>query len=343
MGVTDSWVAGREAVLAFERFCLDQRWVFHEVPGHADFGKDGYVDLVEASGAVTGGCFSVQIKGGRSRRRAGGYRLDASENNRRQWAASTLPVIGIVWDPNRSRLHWTDLSATLSTEGQKADLLVPETQHLNGEPEVRRFKKYLSSVAHRQASTLDLVSADDDLQLAGVDAAYYVGRTDGRALVLLRRLLFTIGVEARRSAVWALACAVPHADIFHTFDGSPDSDACRLLEPTLRWTVDEIVGLLELIDDEQGIDRGTFGQHVFHLLVMDPSHASKTADAAVAAARQGRDTAATWALVLAIYWAGEDGDAEFRRLLAAEPTLAETWAAEQIEQSLRDFGYVSLF
>ncbi|MBI2709797.1 MAG: DUF4365 domain-containing protein [Actinobacteria bacterium] len=106
MGVTDSWVAGREAVLAFERFCLDHRWVFHEVPGHADFGKDGYVDLVEASGAVTGGCFSVQIKGGRSRRRAGGYRIDASENNRRQWAASTLPVIGIVWDPDHSSLHW---------------------------------------------------------------------------------------------------------------------------------------------------------------------------------------------------------------------------------------------
>jgi hypothetical protein len=47
MSVTDSWVAGREAVLAFEHFCLDQRWVWHEVPGHADFGKDGYVDVTE--------------------------------------------------------------------------------------------------------------------------------------------------------------------------------------------------------------------------------------------------------------------------------------------------------
>ena len=343
MGITDSWVAGREAVLAFERFCLDQRWVFHEVPGHADFGKDGYVDLAEASGAITGGCFSVQIKGGRSRRRAGGYRIDGSDNNRRQWAASTLPVIGIVWDPERSRLHWMDLSETLSSKGLGADLLVPEAQHLDGEHEIRRFKKYLSSVAHRQASTLDLVSADDDLQLAGVAGAYYVGRTDGRALVLLRRLLFTMGEAARRSAVWALACAVPHADIFHTFEGSPDAEACRVLEPSLRWTVDEIVELLALVDEEQGIDRGTFGQHVYHLLVMDPSHASKTADAAVTAARRGRETAATWALVLAIYWAGEDGNAEFRRLLAAEPALAETWAAEQIGQSLRDFGYVSLF
>lgn len=198
-------------------------------------------------------------------------------------------------------------------------------------------------MAHRQASTLDLVSADDDLQLAGVAGAYYVGRTDGRALVLLRRLLFTMGEAARRSAVWALACAVPHADIFHTFDGSPDDKACRVLEPSLRWTVDEIVELLALIDEEQGIDRGTFGQHVYHLLVMDPAHANKTADAAIEAARRGSDPAAAWALVLAIYWAGEDGDAKFSRLLAAEPALGQMWAAEQIEQSLRDFGYVSLF
>jgi hypothetical protein len=343
MGLTDSWVAGREAVHAFARFSLDQRWVFHEVPGHADFGKDGYVDLVEASGAVTGGCFSVQIKGGRSYRRSGGYRIDGSENNRRQWAASTLPVIGIAWDPDRARLHWADLSATLNSEGLDAELHVPESQHLNGEPELRRFKKYVSSVAHRQASTLDLVSNDDDLQLAGVAAAYYVGRTDGRALILLRRLLFSMGEAARRSAVWALACAVPHSDIFHTFEGSPDPEACRVLEPTLRWTVDEIIELLALIDDEQGIDRGTFGQHVYHLLVMDPAHATKTADATIEVARRGTSTASAWGLVLAIHFAGDDGDAEFRRLLSAEPALGETWAAEQITQSLRDFGYVSLF
>lgn len=47
--------------------------------------------------------------------------------------------------------------------------------------------------------------------------------------------------------------------------------------------------------------------------------------------------------MLAIYWAGEDGNAEFRQLLAAEPALGETWGAEQIEQPLQDVGYVSLF
>lgn len=189
---------------------------------------------------------------------------------------------------------------------------------------------------------LDLLSSDADLQLAGVATAYSLGRTDGRALILLRRLLFTLADEAKRSAVWALAGAVPHPDIFHTFEGSPEGEACRVLEPSLRWAIDEIIGLLELIDDEEGLGRGSFGQHVYHLLVMDPSYAVKTADAAVKAAQRG-STAAAWALVLAVCWAGEEGDAELRRLLAAEPALAGTWATEQLDWSLQEFGFVSLY
>lgn len=41
------------------------------------------------------------------------------------------------------------------------------------------------------------------------------------------------------------------------------------LEPSLRWTVDEIVEVLALIDEEQGVD------HVYYLLVTDPAHAKR--------------------------------------------------------------------
>lgn len=56
------------------------------------------------------------------------------------------------------------------------------------------------------------------------------------------------------------------------------SEACRALESSLRWTVDEIVALLAPIDEDQGIDRGTFGQHVYHLLVMDLRTPSRPAE-----------------------------------------------------------------
>jgi hypothetical protein len=344
VSVTESWIAGREAVRAFEGFCLEQKWIWHEVPGQADFGKDGYVDIVTQAGALTGSCFAVQIKGGRSRRRSGGYRIEATANNRSQWAASTLPVIGIVWDPDLSRLFWMDLTSELNEHGSDADLFVPPVQHLGSAQEIRRFHKYIGSIAHRQASILDLVSPDPEFQMAAIAACYHVGRSDGRALILLRRLLFSLDSHARRSAVWALASAVPHPDIFGTAESSPDRTASALLEPTLHWTIEEIVELLGLIgEDEGGIDRGTFGQHLYQLVVMDPAHRNKAGDAAIHGMRKGASTAAAWALILAISWAGENGSAELDRLLTIEPALGDTWSVESIRAMLEDFGYLSLF
>jgi len=224
-----------------------------------------------------------------------------------------------------------------------AQLVVLASQHLGDERALGRFKKYVGSVAYRQASILDLASPNSDLELVAVAAAYHIGRTDGRALVLLRRLLRNLDDDARRSAVWALACAVPHPDILGSADGSPDNQACLFLEPTLRWTIEEIIELLVLIDEEQGIARGSFGQHVYHLLVMDPSFARKSAEAAIVSARRGPTSVASWALILAVYWAGDDGPAEFERLTATEPALADTWAAEQVAEVLGDVRYVSLF
>lgn len=343
MAVTDSWIAGREAVLAVERFCLDQRWVYFEVPGHADFGKDGYVDIVTEKGAVTGSCFAVQIKGGRSRRRSGGYRIEGSSNNRRQWANSTIPVIGLVWDPDMSRLFWLDLTDTLTTAGLNAELFVPASNHLTGGSEFRRFKKYVGSVAHRQASILDLVSPDADLQLAGIAAAYHIGRTDGRALVLLRKLFLGFHPEPRRSAVWALASAVPHPDILGSLDGSPDPAAEAVLERSIAWTVEEVCQLLDLIGEEGGVTRGSFGQHIHQLLIVDPAHKETMGRTAKKAALTGPPDVASWAFLLAVGWAGSNGVNEFERLLAEEPALGATWAAGQIARALEEVGYVSLF
>jgi hypothetical protein len=180
LSVTESWIAGREAVHAVSKFFLDQKWIFMEVPGYADFGKDGYVDMVTVAGEVTGRSFAVQIKGGRSRRRGGGYRIESTLNNRQQWHDSTMPVIGIVWDPDLSELFWIDLTATLNDLGLSADLSVPSSRHLCGQDGLRRFTKYIGSVAHRQASILDLLSPNPELQMAGVAAGYHIGRTDGR-------------------------------------------------------------------------------------------------------------------------------------------------------------------
>lgn len=198
MTVTEAWVAGREAVVAFESFCLSRHWVFVEVPGQNDFGKDGYVDIVE-DGTVSGSCFAVQIKGGRSHARAGGYVISGSPANRRQWAASTMPVIGIAHDRDTGNLHWVDLTELLNREGLEARLFVPSDQRLSESPHSGRdrFSKYIDSLAYRQSALLNLFSPDHQTQATGIQAAYRIGRSEGRALVFLRRVMFTLDEPLR--------------------------------------------------------------------------------------------------------------------------------------------------
>jgi hypothetical protein len=167
------------------------------------------------------------------------------------------------------------------------------------------------------------------------------GEIDRSHRKLAHRGSLTLAPAARRSAVWALASAVPHPDIFGSIDGSPDPAACAVLEASLQWSVEEIVGMLELVPD--GFERGMFGQHVYQLMVMDDDHQLKIIRAAIQAAQQGASEAASWALVLAVYWAGDDGGSQFAKLLAIEPALRDTWAAEQIGDVFQTFDNLTLF
>lgn len=327
--------------MAFHSFCLTQHWIFVEVPGQSDFGKDGYVDIVEPDGTVSGSCFAVQIKGGRSHARTDGFIIDGSEANRRQWAASTMPVIGVAHNRETNWLHWVDLTDLLNREGIDARLLAPSGQHLNGGPEVRRFAKYIDSLAFRQSALLNLFSDDGRTQVAGVRAAYRIGRADGRALVLLRRVMFSMDEATLREAVWALASAGPHPDLLGSWMSQVDPQAEALLEATLVWTPTEIVRLLSLVG-EGGFDRGSFGQHVHQLLIRDPSFKESMREVAVIAGRNGDHDVASWALLLSVAWAGEHGPSQWDELVARCPELLSCWAAESILGQLDAWGVVTL-
>src|SRR5438128_465678 len=78
--------------------------VFQEVSQDNDYGKDAYVDLVERE-AVTGVLVALQIKGGEKYKRATGYSIPI-EAHATIWLQSTVPIAGIVHDPDTSLLYW---------------------------------------------------------------------------------------------------------------------------------------------------------------------------------------------------------------------------------------------
>jgi hypothetical protein len=64
--VPDSWVTSKQAVNFFSTWCAARSWVFQPVDASNDFGKDGYVDITDDDGTLTG-----DRPGGRHRHRPG--------------------------------------------------------------------------------------------------------------------------------------------------------------------------------------------------------------------------------------------------------------------------------
>ena len=339
--ISDSWIAGNEAVALWSLFCARQHWPWLDNDGRTDFGKDGYVDLATSDGDVRGECFAVQIKGGVSRWGTAGYRIDADATKRARWARSTLPVIAVALDPSDEIFYWIDLTASLRNAPDEP-ILVPRSNSLGSAAGIEQFVRYAETVTHDFRYLLDLVSAGEEQQISAVAFAYFVGRTDGRSLVMLRRLLATLQPEAFHFAVFKLAQAAHHPDFFITKDSWVSEPARRLLRSAFDWSADEVVRLVHLID-EDGIQRGSFGQNVFHLLVDAPAGRTRVSDGLRRACSLCELEAAYQLLLIELYLAAEEGPKRLSELRRELPTLNDLDEIEMLEEHLMDWKTVEFF
>src|SRR5579859_3632547 len=105
-------VTSRDGVNVTRLFFEHQGCTFQEIGQQHDFGKDAYVDLADEAG-ITGLCVAIQIKSGNSYRNTSGNYVVPVDNHADIWRRSTVPVLGIVFDPNDSQLRWVDLTGYL--------------------------------------------------------------------------------------------------------------------------------------------------------------------------------------------------------------------------------------
>jgi len=106
-----SRVTSRDGVNAAQIFFEHYGCTFQEVGQQHDFGKDAYVDLADATG-ITPLCVALQIKAGMSYRTAKGDYVVLVESHADLWRRSTVPVFGIVRDPDDGQLRWADPPVT---------------------------------------------------------------------------------------------------------------------------------------------------------------------------------------------------------------------------------------
>ena len=337
--VPDSWVTSKQAVNFFSTWCAARSWVFQPVDTSNDFGKDGYVDITDDDGTLTGELFSVQVKGGESWTAAGGYRIPVGKH-RDVWMNSTVPVIGVVYDPRDGRLRWANLTAALREDREFASVHVPDGALLDENEQLQALMESVRATT-RPGLPMALGSDSDDGQEAAVWDCFAIARRNADALTAVRRCFLALGERGRLAGLVALAFCTPHPDVIWTKQNRLPDRIRRTVCASMRWNVPEMWQLLEMVDPETAFERGSVGQCIYMLLVEDPDCrelARRTAIATVTDAPM----VASWATAMYLYLAGEAGPAEWARLRAERPEIADVPYAEHFTVTLRDFGYITL-
>ena len=323
--VTDQWVTSRKALSAFGQFCLDQEWVFTELPQQFDFGKDGYLDFSK-SGKVSGLCIAVQVKGGASFRRVDGFTVSAKSKHRRLWSQSTIPVFCVVWDPD-DELYWINVTDLLKREGIDIPITIPHRNRLD-EDGLAAFVAAAQTAAEAAPSMVAFGSTDVELQTAAIWDCYGFGRHNPEYLVLLRRVMFHLEPSALELAVDALDTCSLSLDSFKDPTWMT-TEQRAIVRQSYRWTVDEAVALLDgVYDDGNGyFGYASFGRNIYWLIVGPEPYSEHFVRLVEAATRRAisedRLHAAAMGLTLWLYWLGEQGPAALDEMLRHHPKLAQ--------------------
>ncbi|MFG1617435.1 DUF4365 domain-containing protein [Nonomuraea wenchangensis] len=102
---------GRAAVNALRTLLERHDHIVQEIDGQNDFGEDLHVTFTE-DGRVTGDMVKVQVKGGSSWRRGGGYGVPVG-HHADTWADGNVPVFCVVHDAETGVLHWANATEQL--------------------------------------------------------------------------------------------------------------------------------------------------------------------------------------------------------------------------------------
>lgn len=315
---------------------------FQEIDQQQDVGKDVYVDLADKAG-ITPLCVALQIKSGLSYRTAKGDYVVPVDHHADLWRRSTVPVFGIVHDPEDSKLRWVDLTGYLRAhpDQERGNVPVVGRQTLD---EFALRGAFANAVrAYGARGTTDLVLnllSPDPFQTGAMYDAWALSRSDSKYLLLLRRLLMDLHPEATRRSIWLLSHVGSHPNVFFTKDNWIKPEAEGLLLPSFRWSPEELAHMLRAVDHSD-YGRGTLGECLDVLLYEDPNIVSKLHIAIALLLKDPDHTHAVRAATLALTHS-KDQKEERGLLISDFPALMEhEWfqdIAAALEESLERFA-----
>lgn len=341
---TSERVTGREGINAVQAFFERNLCVFQEVEQQNDFGKDGYVDLGNEDGVVSCLCAALQVKSGASYKSArGGYCIPL-DDHAETWRFSTVPVFGIVFDPDEDVLRWVDITGYLRNHPERNHGSVPVSRE-NILDELSLRGEFRAALAAYTASGLGSLTfnllASGPRQLDAVFDAWALGRFDARYFLILRRLILDLRSTALIQAVVLLSHAGDHPDIFWTKDNWVPQRVQDAILPSFRWSPEEIVHMLKAVDNEDW-GRGTRGQCIDVLFYEDRNVVSKLELAVGLLLEEGEELVAARAAVLSLTHS-RDQRQELERLAGQFPVLLEHEWFREVAATVREWGFINMY
>lgn len=327
--------------------------VVHEVDGRADYGRDLLIDLTE-DGELTGAVAGIQVKGDRRFVSDDGpWVLSASPKDARFWADSSVPVLGVLWDPLTSMMRWANLTdycrrPSAVPLNPTSDIAIPIAHVLDDETVpalVDQSRNYIRQSS--PAALLDLFGPDLATTIATVHDCYALGRVDARAFILLRRSLLSLEGEPLIRAIVFLSHLTDHPDIFwHKGNWIPQHIAERV-RPSFRWTTVEVHHLLKAVEDriregDGGWERGGLGQCLWHLLAPD-TNLTESATGAIGLFLRADDLDSAFRAMTLAQGRAHDPHAAVIAALTRYPQLAEHELAQDYLAEVERHGYVSVY
>ncbi len=315
------------------------------VDGAIDIGKDMYVDVTEESRA-TGEVIAIQVKGGESYQRRRGCAFSCTADDIALWEASTVPIFAVVHDPASGEMPWINMTAW--ARARSADDPLPTMVSVDGAYTLsaRTLPQFVAEArdflqAAGSPALLGLASDDPVIQRAAVYDAFALGRSDARALLLLRSgLRYFSDPRPLRLAIHVLALCKGHGDIFWSARNWLPSEIRGRITAEMTWSYEELCKLLAAAAPEE-YSRGGLGQDVAAIIGAGwaPDVEHQLADVA----RRAPFDAAWPALMLLVTQAGEDGLDVFDKVVPQSSSLAGLAVVAELRTVLVQCGYATMW
>ena len=321
-----------------------------------DIGRDAWVELTEGTD-VSGSVVAIQVKSGPSYFHKGQWGIPGSAEDLSLWRETSVPMFGIVHNPTDRSLRWTNLShAAVSEDAYRGEpyggpiveakfgkraVVAPDENRLDLDP--RPFIDVaMEAVRHsRGLPAAQLLSSDPSSVEGAIFDSFALGRHTPEAFLLLAALLTRLPDENTELAVSALAMATRHPDIFWTRSNWIPRAVKKEVERSLHWTNDDVSMLLGLVaSDESGMQRGSFGQSVYHILTLDSELHTRLQW--LYDDRRAPTQTRLWAAALLLYLA-EDPSQVLDELLHRAPEMANDAHFREVALMVREYGFLDLF